>query len=356
MSVFESPDFDGHEEVAFFDDREAGLKAIIAVHSTALGPSCGGTRMYPYANGDAAATDVLRLSRGMSYKNAMANLPLGGGKAVIIGDPANEKTEKLFAAYANAINAMGGRYITAMDVGILPKDMPLIARGTKHIAGYDMPGKPGDSGPATALGVYAGLKAAVKFRLGVETTKGKVVAIQGLGKVGMSLAESLYREGARLIVADVNPQAVANAVERFKAHPVAVDEIVTVDCDILSPNALGAILNDKTVPHIKARVIAGAANNQLERDHHGTMLKGRDILYAPDYVINGGGIIRVAGQIFNWSEEEVDRRVRAIADTLTEIFTDADRQNAPTNLVADRIAQARIAAAKKAAGVAKVAG
>jgi len=347
MSVFESPDFDAHEEVAFFEDKEAGLKAIIAVHSTALGPACGGTRMYPYANGDAAATDVLRLSRGMSYKNAMANLPLGGGKAVIIGDPATDKNEKLFAAYANAINALGGRYITAMDVGILPKDMPLIARGTKHIAGYDMPGKPGDSGPATALGVYVGLKAAVKFRLGLETTKAKVVAIQGLGKVGMSLAESLYREGARLIVADVNPQAVANAVERFKAHAVSVDEIVTVECDILSPNALGAILNDKTVPDIKARVIAGAANNQLERDHHGAMLKGRDILYAPDYVINGGGIIRVAGQIFDWSDEEVDARVRGIADTLTEIFTAAEAQKAPTNVVADRIAQARIAAAKK---------
>jgi leucine dehydrogenase len=346
MSVFESADFDAHEEVAFFEDKAAGLKAIIAVHSTALGPACGGTRMYPYANGDAAATDVLRLSRGMSYKNAMANLPLGGGKAVIIGDPSRDKTEKLFAAYANAVNAMGGRYITAMDVGVVPKDMPLIARGTKHIAGYDMPGKPGDSGPATALGVYAGLKAAVKFRLGIDTTKGKVVAIQGLGKVGMSLAENLYREGAKLIVADVNPQAVANAVDRFKAHAVSVDEIVTADCDIFSPNALGAILNDRTVPEIKARVIAGAANNQLERDHHGAMLKGRDILYAPDYVINGGGIIRVAGQIFGWSAEEVDARVRGIADTLTQIFAAAEKENAPTNAVADRIAQERIATRK----------
>lgn len=346
MSVFESADFDGHEEVAFFEDEAAGLKAIIAVHSTALGPACGGTRMYPYANGDAAVTDVLRLSRGMSFKNAMANLPLGGGKAVIVGDPAKDKTEELFAAYANAVNAMGGRYITAMDVGVVPKDMPLIARGTEHIAGYDMPGKPGDSGPATALGVYVGLKAAVKFRLGLDTTKGKVVAIQGLGKVGMSLAENLYREGAKLIVADVNPQAVANAVERFKAHAVSVDEIVTAECDIFSPNALGAILNDKTVSAIKARVIAGAANNQLDRDHHGAMLKGRDILYAPDYVINGGGIIRVAGQIFNWSDEEVDARVRGIADTLMQIFVTGDKTNAPTNVVADRIAQERIAMRK----------
>lgn len=348
MSLFELPDFDAHEEVAFFEDRQAGLKAIIAIHSTVLGPACGGTRMYPYANGDQAATDVLRLSRGMSYKNAMANLPLGGGKAVIIGDPAKNKSEKLFAAYAEAVNAMGGRYITAMDVGVLPADMPLIARGTKHIAGYDLPGKPGDSGPATALGVYAGLKAAMKFRLGTETAKGLVVAIQGLGKVGMDLAERLYREGARLIVADVKARAVAQAVERFKAHAVAVDEIVTADCDIFSPNALGAILNDRTIPGIKARVIAGAANNQLERDRHGAMLKDRNILYAPDYVINGGGIIRVAGQIFDWSEEEVEVRVRGIADTLTEIFTEAEREQAPTSLVADRIARARIETARTA--------
>jgi leucine dehydrogenase len=343
MSVFESPDFDNHEEVAFFEDRKAGLKAIIAIHSTTLGPACGGTRMYPYANGDAAATDVLRLSRGMSYKNAMANLPLGGGKAVIIGDPAKDKTEKLFAAYANAVNATGGRYITAMDVGVGPKDMPLIARGTKYIAVYDMPGKPGDSGPATALGVYVGLKAAVKFHLGAETTKGMVVAIQGLGKVGMSLAENLHREGARLIVADANARAVAQAVERFKAHAVSVDEIVTADCDILSPNALGAILNDTTISGIKANVVAGAANNQLERDRHGAMLKDRGILYAPDYVINGGGVIRVAGQIFDWSDAEVDSRVRGIAATLNEIFAEAKAANAATSMIADRIAEGRIA-------------
>ncbi len=350
MSVFESPDFDGHEEVAFFEDKNAGLKAVIAIHSTVLGPACGGTRMYAYASGEDAVTDALRLSRGMSYKNAMANLPLGGGKAVIIGDPTKDKTENLFAAYANAINAMGGRYITAMDVGVVPKDMPLIARGTKFIAGYDLPGRPGDSGPATALGVYAGLKAAAKFRLGVETTKGKVIAIQGLGKVGMSLAESLHREGARLIVADVNQQAVAQAIERFKAHAVSVDDIITADCDILSPNALGAILNNKTIPDIKARIIAGAANNQLARDHHGTMLNDRDILYAPDYVINGGGIIRVAGQIFAWPQDEIDARVRAIAGTLTQIFITARYANAPTSLIADRIAQERIAKRKAQAG------
>src|ERR1700761_172143 len=197
MSVFESPDFDAHEEVAFFEDKEAGLKAIISVHSTALGPACGGTRMYPYATSDDALTDVLRLSRGMSYKNAMANLPLGGGKAVILGNPATDKSDARFAAYADAVNALGGRYITAMDVGVGPKDMPIVARHTKFIAGFDQPGKKaGDSGPTTALGVFVGLKAAVKHKFGVDTTKGLTVAIQGLGKVGMTVAKQLHEEGA----------------------------------------------------------------------------------------------------------------------------------------------------------------
>ena len=212
MNVFESPDFDHHEAVAFFDDKKTGLRAIIAIHSTALGPACGGTRMYPYATTDAALTDALRLSRGMSYKNAIADLPLGGGKACIIGNPATDKSDAKFAAYAEAINTLGGRYVTAMDVGILPPDMPVIARGTKYIAGYDQPGKAGgDSGPATALGVFGGLKAAVKHRLGVDTTKGLRVAIQGLGKVGMGVAKRLHAEGAKLIVADTNMAAVTRS-------------------------------------------------------------------------------------------------------------------------------------------------
>src|ERR1700761_3937148 len=228
MNVFDSPDFDHHEQIAFFDDRATGLKAIIAVHSTALGPACGGTRMYPYATSDDALTDVLRLSRGMSYKNAMAHLPRGGGKAVILGNPATDKSEARFAAYADAVNALGGRYITAMDVGVLPADMPLIARGTGHIAGYDQPGKAGgDSGPATALGVFAGLKAAVKHRLGVDTAKGLRVAIQGLGKVGMGLARRLHEEGAKLIVADTNMVAVTEAVEKLHAVAATPDQIVT---------------------------------------------------------------------------------------------------------------------------------
>ena len=345
MSAFESPDFDHHETVAFFDDKASGLKAIIAIHSTALGPACGGTRVYPYADGDAALTDVLRLSRGMSYKNAIANLPLGGGKAVIIGDPAKDKTEARLLAYGRAVNELGGRYLTAMDVGITPADMPVIARATKYAAGFDMPGKPaGDSGPPTALGTFVGLKATIKHRLGADSAKGLMVAIQGLGKVGMNLAKRLHEEGAKLIVADVHEAATKKAADAFGAKVVSIDDIVTAQCDVFSPNALGAILNDKTIARMHAKAIAGAANNQLARDEHGAVLKARGILYAPDYVINGGGIIRVAGQIFEWPDAEVQRRVLAIADTLTQIFRRADSENLPTNVIADRVAEERMAA------------
>lgn len=344
MNVFNSPDFDSHEAVAHFNDKKSGLKAIIAVHSTALGPSCGGTRMFPYADADAALTDALRLSRGMSYKSSIADLPLGGGKAVILGDPDRDKSDALFLAFADAINTLGGRYITAMDVGMTPKDMPVIARGTRHIAGYDQPGKPGgNSGPATALGVFTGLKAAVKHQLGLDSTKGITVAIQGLGKVGMALARRLASEGAKLTVADVNAAAVEEAVQKLGATAVTPGEIVTAACDVLSPNALGAILNDETIPRLKARVIAGAANNQLARDVHGAKLMERGILYAPDYVINGGGIICVAGQICNWDDREIERRVLGIGDTLAAIFARASQQGEPTNAVSDAMARERIA-------------
>jgi leucine dehydrogenase len=344
MSVFGAADFRDHETVAFFHDKPTGLNAIIALHSTALGPACGGTRMFPYASDDDALADVLRLSRGMSYKNAIAGLPLGGGKAVIIGDPAKDKTQALLRAYAEAVNTLGGRYITAMDVGMTQKDMPVIARGTKYVAGFDQPGKSGgDSGPLTALGVFVGLKAAVKHRLGVDSTRDLRIAIQGLGKVGMALAERLHKEGARLIVADVNAEATKRAADSFNATVVSPEQIATTDCDVLSPNALGATLNDETVPLLRARVVAGGANNQLARDEHGAALKARGILYAPDYVINGGGVIRVAGQIFGWNDADIERRVLAIADTLTNIFRRADREDVPPSLIADRMAEERMA-------------
>jgi leucine dehydrogenase len=346
MSVFEAEDFDHHETVAFFDHKDSGLRAIIALHSTALGPACGGTRVYPYKSSDAAVTDVLRLSRGMSYKNAIADLPLGGGKAVFIGDPETDKTEARLLAYADAVNTLGGRYITAMDVGMTQHDMPVIARGTRYVAGYDQPGKPGgDSGPMTALGVFLGLKTAVKHRLGVDSTKGLTVAIQGLGKVGMKLAHQLHEEGAKLIVSDVHQAAVDKAVAAYGATSVDAEKIATVECDVFSPNALGAILNAHTIPQMHARVVAGAANNQLAHDTDGAALQARGILYAPDYVINGGGVICVAGQIFEWTNAEIERRVRAIADRLAQIFNRSEQESAPTNTIADRIAEERMAAA-----------
>jgi leucine dehydrogenase len=349
MSVFEAAEFRDHEAVSFFHDKCTGLRSIIAIHSTALGPACGGTRMYAYADGDEALNDVLRLSRGMSYKSAIANLPLGGGKAVIIGDPATDKNEALLLAYADAVNTLGGRYITAMDVGITPKDLPVIARRTSHVAGYDQPGKTGgDSGPLTALGVFVGLKAAVKHRLGADSTKGLTVAIQGLGKVGMGLAKQLHAEGTKLIVSDVNRAATKQAADAFGAAVVSPDEIVGSDCDVFSPNALGAILNEQSISTLRAKVVAGGANNQLDHDEQGQMLRQRDVLYAPDYVINAGGIIRVAGQIFGWPDAEIERRVLGIADTLAQIFRRADNENAPTNVVADRIAEERLAAPRNA--------
>jgi leucine dehydrogenase len=279
----------------------------------------------------------------MSYKNAIADLPLGGGKAVIIGDPATVKTDARLLAFADAVNALGGRYITAMDVGVVPHDMTVIARGTPHAAGFDQQGKAGgDSGPATALGVFVGLKAAVKHRFGTDTTKGLVIAIQGLGKVGMELAKSLHAEGARLVVADVRKDVAARAADLFGAIVVAPDDIVTTECDVLSPNALGAILNAESIPALYARVVAGGANNQLARDSDGHALRERGILYAPDYVINGGGIIRVAGQIFDWSDVEIERRVLAIGATLTHIFARADAEAAPTHAIANRIAEERM--------------
>lgn len=345
MSVFENPEFDDHETVAFFDDRATGLRAIIAIHSTALGPACGGVRMHAYVSGDEALDDVLRLSRAMSYKSAIANLPFGGGKAVILGDPAKDKNEARLLAFGGCVNALSGRYIAAMDVGILPADMPVIAKATKHIGGYDQPGRTGgDSGPPTALGVFMGLKSAVKHRLGVDTTADLTVAIQGLGKVGMNLAERLRAEGARLVIADTDPHKTQFAREMLGAEVLSPEEIITAPCDVLSPNALGGILNEKTVPALHARVIAGGANNQLAAGRLGETLRARDILYAPDYVINGGGIIRVAGQIFAWPDEDIERRVLAIADTLKEIFRRADSEGLSTHLIADRMAEERMAA------------
>ncbi len=347
MSVFEMPDFDGHEEVHFFTDKATGYRGLIAIHDSTLGPACGGTRMWAYADSSAALTDALRLSKGMSYKNAMAELPLGGGKAVIIGDARKAKTPALMRAHARAVESLGGRYVTAMDVGMTEDDMATIASVTKHVAGYEQPGKTGgDPSPMTAWGVFCGIRAAVKFQLGKSDMKGLTVAVQGVGNVGYDTARHLKDAGAKLIVADVNAANLERA-RALGATVVATDDIHAVEADVYAPCALGAVLNDKTIPEIKAKVIAGGANNQLARPEvHGAKVAARGILYAPDYVINGGGIIRVCGQIYNWTDEAIRAKTERIGVTLAEVFTAAKAEGKPTHEVADRIARGRIEAAK----------
>jgi leucine dehydrogenase len=301
--------------------------------------------MWPYGTTAEAVADVLRLSRGMSYKNALAGLPFGGGKAVIIGDSRKAKTAELFAAFGRLVDSLGGRYVTAEDVGTTTADMSSVARATRYVAGLGAaPGEAGgDPGPKTALGVYLGIKAAVKFRLGRTDLEGVKVAIQGLGGVGHHLCGLLSADGAQLFVADVQPSAVQRAREQFKAHPVPADEVLALDVDVFSPCALGAVLNSKSTPRLRARIVAGAANNQLAQDEDGAALQAAGILYAPDYVINAGGIISVSREYHGGaSEAQVIADIHAIPARLIEIFERARRENRTTNQVADQMARERL--------------
>ena len=345
MEIFDMREFDGHELVVFGSDAGTRLRAIIAIHSTALGPAAGGCRMWPYKTTTEAVADVLRLSQGMSYKNAMAGLPFGGGKAVIIGDSRKAKTPELFEAFGRLVDSLGGRYVTAEDVGTTTADMASVARVTRYVAGLGAaPGEAGgDPAPKTALGVYLGIKAAVKFRLGRTDLMGVRVAIQGLGGVGHHLCALAAAEGAELFVADVQPAAVRRAGEQFGAHPVSVDEVLALDADVLSPCALGGILNAESIPRLKARIIAGAANNQLAHGQDGTALQAAGILYAPDYVINAGGIISVSREYYGGAtEQQVIADIQAIPARLTEIFERARHENRATNAIADQMARERL--------------
>lgn len=345
MSLFEHPEFDHHEEVAFCHDEESGLKAIIAVHDTTLGPSLGGTRLWNYSSSAEALTDVLRLSRGMTYKSAMAGLPLGGGKAVIIGDAKTIKSEQLFRAYGRFINSLGGKYITAEDVNIRTSDIDIVAQETQHVAGTA--DKAGDPSPHTALGTYLGLKAAAKHRLGGEDLNGVKIAVQGLGAVGYDFAKYCREDGAELIVTDINEEALERAKNELGATVVGLDEIYAVDADIYAPCALGATINDETLKQLKCKIIAGSANNQLANPKHDKMVKDMGILYAPDYVINAGGVIHVCSEAANMSLEETDKRVRDIYNTLDKLFTRAKEEDRPTGELADEMAREIIANAKK---------
>jgi leucine dehydrogenase len=340
MSVFSHPEFDAHAQVTFCHDPDCGLRAIIAIHDLSRGPALGGCRMWPYASDDEALTDALRLARGMTYKSALADLPYGGGKSVIIGDPRRHKSEALFRAMGRFVDSLGGRYIIAEDVGVSLADVDIMAEETDYVAGTTMGGA-GDPSPATAHGVFMGIKAAVKHKLGKDDLKGVTVAVQGLGSVGFGLCRHLSEAGADLIVSDIHPAAVSRAIEAFDARAVPADGIHAVEADVFAPCALGAVINDKTLPQIKARIVAGSANNQLAEPRHGEMLLRRGILYAPDYVINAGGIIHISHEGESYDQAKAFAHVALIHDTLLEIFAQADKERVPTSQAADRLAERR---------------
>jgi leucine dehydrogenase len=336
-ALWDLPDFDHHESVHLFDDIKTGLRAIIAIHSTHLGPAAGGTRFWHYSDKAAAVTDALRLSRGMSYKNAMAGLPAGGGKAVLLADATRTKTQEMLETFARAVDSLGGRYITAQDVGMSEADMVALSAVTPHVAG--LPGQGGDPGPYTARGVYLGVKAAAKRALGTDNMAGVHVAIQGIGSVGGGTARYLAADGAILTIADVD-SARANALAaEIGAATVPVDQIMTVKADIFSPNALGAILTEASVAALRVKAVAGGANNQLATGTEGRLLADRGIVYAPDYVINAGGIINVLRHIDGAGDDEINARIDAIPQRLNAVWDESAANGLTPAEVADQMAK-----------------
>ncbi|HWB65991.1 MAG TPA: Glu/Leu/Phe/Val dehydrogenase dimerization domain-containing protein [Mycobacteriales bacterium] len=343
MRVFDS--VAGHEQVVFCNDPATGLRAIIAIYSTALGPALGGTRFYPYADEDAALADVLNLSCAMAYKAACADLDLGGGKAVIIGDPATDKTEPLLRAYGRFVQSLGGRYYTACDVGTYVEDMDVVARECSFVTGRSPAhGGAGDSSILTAFGVFQGMRAAAEVAWGQPTLRGRRVGIAGVGKVGHHLVEHLLDDGADIVIADV----ARDAVDRVRVvHPqvdaVAPEELLAQPIDVYAPCALGGALADDTVPQLTARVVCGAANNQLAHPGIEKLLEERGILYAPDYVVNSGGLIQVADEIAGYSEPRARAKAAGIFDTTRRIFALAEAERVPPSVAADRLAERRMA-------------
>ncbi len=332
-----------YEEVVFFHDPPTGLRAIVCIHSTTLGPALGGTRFYSFGSEEEALRDVLRLSRGMTYKAAAAGLDLGGGKAVIIGDPKRIKTEELLRAYGRFIDTLGGRYITAEDIGTDRDDMDIIRRETRYVTGVAPElGGSGDPSPVTAYGVFLGMKACVQEAWREDSLQGRRVAVQGVGKVGYHLVKHLVEAGASVVVSDVDVDAVGRAVRDFGVDTAEPEKIHAQECDIFAPCAMGAILRDDTISDLKCRVVAGAANNQLERQEHGEALAAAGILYAPDYVINAGGLINVADELQGYNESRARARVQTIYRTLREIFRMARDRQISTAAAADRFAEERI--------------
>ncbi|MBT7610030.1 MAG: Glu/Leu/Phe/Val dehydrogenase [Bacteriovoracaceae bacterium] len=349
MFTFERLYAEGHEEIVFFSDTTCNLKAIIAIHNTVLGPALGGTRMWPYGSEDEAIEDVLRLSKGMTYKAAVSGLNLGGGKAVIIGDPKKDKSEALFRSYGRYLESLNGRYITAEDVNIGVEDIEHVFTETTNVVGVaKMHGGSGNPSPYTARGVYRGMEAAAVKVFGERSLKDKTVSLQGAGSVGRFLGELLYESGAKVFVTDINE----TNIEKFKslvpnAEVVGIDDIYDVDADIYAPCALGATVNDKTIDRLKCKIVCGAANNQLAEWRHGDILKEKNILYAPDYLINAGGLMNVSIEFEGWSDTKATRMVDTIFDTTLKIFKISDEQNIPVYKATDVLAESRIESIRK---------
>lgn len=348
MELFKYMETYDYEQAVVCQDKESGLKAIIAIHDTTLGPALGGTRMWTYESEEDAFEDALRLAKGMTYKNAAAGLNLGGGKTVIIGDPRKDKNEAMFRAFGRFIQGLNGRYITAEDVGTTVADMDLVYQETEYVTGISPAfGSSGNPSPVTAYGVYVGMKAAAKEAFGDDSLEGRTVAVQGVGNVSYKLCDYLHKEGAKLVVTDINKEAVKRAVDDFGAKAVDVDDIYSQDVDIYSPCALGATINDDTIPQLKARVIAGAANNQLRESRHGDIIQEKGIVYAPDYVINSGGVINVSDELIGYNRERALKKVETIYDSISKIFEISKRDGIASYKAADRMAEERIETMRK---------
>lgn len=347
MHIVEEKVESEHERVMFCEDASTGYRGIIAVHNTVLGPALGGTRYWRYLNDEDALTDALRLARGMTYKNALAGLPFGGGKSVILAGGGQSNRELLFRAHGRFVETFGGRYITAEDVGTNTDDMTHVRKETTHVAG--LADRSGDPSPVTARGVFRALQASAKYRWGSDDVSGKRVALQGCGHVGYYLASELHRAGARLVATDIDRERLARVVRDFNAVAVGPEEIYDIQADVFSPCGLGGILNDGTIPQLKVEMVVGAANNQLLDEQHGDLLAARGISYAPDYVANAGGVINGCIELLGWSRSRSAAQVEQIYDTVLKIFEIADSEGLPTYKAANNLAERRFTAANTAA-------
>lgn len=347
--VFGQLSFDDHEQVVFCNDKDTGLKAIIGIHNTTLGPALGGTRMWNYASETEALNDVLRLSRGMTYKSAVTGLDLGGGKAVIIGDAKTQKNPEMMRSFGKFVHSLSGKYITAEDIGMETADMDLVREVTPYVTGIsEAKGGAGNPSPVTAYGVFMGMKAAAKYRFGSDSLKGKKVLVQGIGHVGTSLVKHIVEEGGEALISDINLQRLEKVRDEYGATIYNANNIYSAEVDIYAPCALGATLNNETIPQLEAKIIAGAANNQLADELlHGQMLKERGIAYAPDFLINAGGIINVYAELEGYGKEEILRKTENIYNTTLEIFHTAEKEGITTHQAAFKIAQDRIDAKKR---------